>query len=187
MSTVRRPRRPSARCDPEHLEVIALGEAYLPGKALAIDAQSASVRECPLSLASIFCGSSVGERLPDQPVMPERIGEASLSEAIGLISDRKHLYGACCHRSRRGRVRLLDEKVKPDGRSAQRLRAEIERLRRFIDNTEPGLADCQIDHELPVRRLDPRNLHGVERRLIELSRSGRASHSKNRRDRSDDH
>ena len=48
--------------------------------------------------------------------MPERICEASLSEAIGLISDRKHLYGACCHRLRRGRVRLLDEKVKP-GRS----------------------------------------------------------------------
>ena len=123
----------------------------------------------------VFCGKSNGEWLPDQPVMPERICEASLSETIGLISDRKHLYGACCHCLRRGRVRLLDEKVKPDARSAQRLRAEIERLRRFIYNPEPCLADRQIDHELPVRRVDPRDLDGAERRLIELHRSGRTS------------
>ena len=134
----------------------------------------------------IFCSNADGEWLPDQPVMPERICEASLSEAIGLISDRKHLYGACCHRLRRGRVRLLDEKVQPDACSAQRLRAEIERLRRFIYDTEPCLADRQIDHELPVRRIDPRDLDRAERRLIELHRSGRTSHSKNRRDRSDD-
>ena len=137
-------------------------------------------------MALIFCGYSHGEWLPDQPVMPERICEASLSETIGLISDRKHLYGACCHCLRRGRVRLLDEKVKPDARSAQRLRAEIERPRRFIYNTEPCLADRQIDHELPVRRLDPRDLDGAERRLIERHRSGRTSHSENRRDRRDD-
>src|SRR6187397_447649 len=159
-----------------------------PVRSLVTTAQPwASVRECPPSVALIFCGNSDGGWLPDQPVMPERICEASLSEAIGLISDRKHLYGTCRHRLRRGRVRLLDEKVKPDARSAQRLRAEIGRRRRFIYNTEPCLADPKIDHELPVRRLDPRDLDGAERRLIELHRSSRISHGKNRCDRSDDH
>jgi hypothetical protein len=118
--------------------------------------------------------------------MPERICEASLSEAIGLISDRKDLYGACCHRLRRGRVGLLDEKVEPDARSAQRLGAEIERLGRFIYKTEPCLADRQIDHKPAVRGLNPRDLDGAERRLIEIRRSGRVSHSENRRDRRDD-
>lgn len=76
------------------------------------------------------------EGCSDEPVMAERIGNPTLTETVRLIVHREHLSRACSQ-SLSGRfVRIGDNQAHADARPTERLGAEIEGVRVFIDDEE---------------------------------------------------
>src|SRR6267378_4454071 len=88
------------------------------------------------------------EGLTDQPVMAIRIFHASLSQPVWLIREGKH-DGRACGQSTPGHlVGLVDDEAYPHGRAAQRLGAQVERLRVLVNHEECLFLDGHLRDDL---------------------------------------
>ena len=94
------------------------------------------------------------ERPADEPVVSERVDDAALPHAVGLVSDREHLSRAGRDRMRLCRVRVVDVERDAHRRGACRLRArcpELGRLRRDAEVVAADRKDRDLARQAPYR------------------------------------
>jgi hypothetical protein len=75
-------------------------------------------------------------------MMPERIGQPSLPQPVGLVGDRSDLQDAVRDRPRGKPIRISDQQVDFD-------RGEIGRLQRFIGNPETDVPNHHLGDDPP--------------------------------------
>src|SRR6266545_7140952 len=127
-------------------------------------------------------GTLALQRPSDQPVVAERVREAALPQTVLLIGDRENLGRALRDRTPGHGIWVRDKKMDADGRAAERLWTQVERVRHFVDDHDPGLVDRHLRHD-SARVRCARELRGTERTLVEVDRSARIPRCQNRLDR----
>src|SRR5436309_15920493 len=81
------------------------------------------------------------ERPADQPVVPERILDAPLPDAVRLVGDGNDLGPARGDRLFGHGVGIFDEQFDANRRAAERLGAEVLVVRRLVRHVEPRTRD----------------------------------------------
>ena len=71
-------------------------------------------------------GGSQVRRRSDEPMMPERVLNPTLTEAVRLIVDGEHLGRPCGQRLSCRRVGIVNNQADADGRPTERLGADVE-------------------------------------------------------------
>src|SRR5215831_15087402 len=105
--------------------------------------------------------------------MSKWIQHPTQSPTVGLILDRVHLLSSGDHRSACKRIRFVNNQRKPHrGSIAERLRAEVGMLHRFVSDKEAITANLELHHNVSVWTLSTLDLGRAKRTFVELNRLG---------------
>jgi len=123
-------------------------------------------------------GRAIGalvKRFANQPVVAKRIDYATLPPPIWLVAHGEQLPTARSDRPSSDCVWVLDYEVDAYARSAERVSAQVKAPGVLIDHIEPCPINRAFCDDLTAWRLDSRPLLSIERALVIVDGSDRAS------------
>src|SRR5262245_5334476 len=136
-------------------------------------------------LVNTMPGSSLScagpKRLTDLPVMAERIEQTTDPPAV-FVAHGPYFGSSGRDRLREHRGGIVHHQHEPRGAPAERLRAEIEMVRRLVSDPEPGVTRLKLSDDCAGFRFDSKQLARTERRLVEVDGRGTAPHGQHRRE-----
>jgi hypothetical protein len=110
----------------------------------------------------------------DFPVVAEGIDEAADAPSIFLIGDGPNLSGSGFEGAREDSIGIVDDHDHASGRAADRFRAEIFVLGRFVSHPEVGVSYCELRDNIAALAIEAEKLASSEGLLVKVDSLGTA-------------